>query len=163
MSFTRNLLFTLALSLSPAATLADSHSDMTATLTASTTVWVNQSGSVFTLMLTPSSEPSVYVVGGNYVNKAAGTGCQNTPYPVTGYFNNVTGQITFDVSWKNAVADCNSMTAWAGYVLPKAPELGIETQWTLVYQGAGGTMFQGGVDTFAMQDAPMMESLVADQ
>jgi hypothetical protein len=104
--------------------------------------WVNQSGSVMNFAVGPSGQ-----ISGTYVNNAAGTGCQGSAYPLTGwvYGNN----IAWSVTWTNAVASCNSVTAWGGYYDPNSNA--IQTNWVLAYQTGSGGATQLGADVFKYQ------------
>lgn len=107
-----------------------------------TTGWVNQSGSVMNFSVSTDGQ-----ITGTYVNNAAGTGCQGTPYPLTGwvYGNN----IAWSVAWTNATANCNSVTAWGGYYDPGTNSL--QTSWVLAYQGTSGGGIEQGTDVFTYQ------------
>ena len=103
--------------------------------------WQNQSGSTMTLNFDTNGG-----VTGYYVNRAAGTGCQNSYYPLVGRYNS--NYISFSVSWSNSVETCNSATAWAGYFYFSNGESQIVTDWNLAYQGASGPAIESGSDTF---------------
>jgi hypothetical protein len=103
--------------------------------------WKNQSGS--TMMISIDTFGNV---GGQYINRAAGTGCQNTPYPLVG---RVTDDfIAFSVAWNNATENCHSATGWAGYAQLSGSNVEIVTNWNLAYQSASGPMIEQGSDTF---------------
>jgi len=88
--------------------------------------WTNQSGSTLYIdSVSPSGQ-----ISGQYINRALGFACQNTPYPVTGWAYGTA--ITFTVNWVNATESCNSVTAWTGYYYQGA----ITTLWQLVSNGA---------------------------
>lgn len=111
--------------------------------------WQNQLGSH---LVVQSIAPSG-AIAGHYVNHAAGTGCQGTMYPLTGWAYSST--ITFAVLWDNAVANCNSQTAWAG-VLANGK---IATQWNLVTTRG---QFLNGQDTFSPVVKTAHPSLLLD-
>jgi hypothetical protein len=104
--------------------------------------WVNQSGSV--MNFTVNSDMSIV---GSYINNAAGTGCQGTSYPLSGWING--NNIAWTVSWSNPSADCNSVTGWAGYYDPNSDS--IISSWSLAYQSGSGGQIQLGNDTFTYQ------------
>jgi hypothetical protein len=106
------------------------------------TGWVNQSGSVMNFTGTSTGQ-----IQGTYVNNATGTGCQGTAYPLIGWVNG--NNIAWSVSWSNASADCNSVTAWGGYYDPSTGS--IQTRWTLAYQSGSGGAIQQGADVFKYQ------------
>jgi hypothetical protein len=87
-------------------------------------IWENQRGSMLKIT---SIDGTTGALVGEYVNQAAGFACKGTPYPVTGW---VEGEkIGFSVRWKNATADCKSITSWTGYL-----EKGLlVTDWDLAY------------------------------
>ncbi len=64
-----------------------------ATLTALSS-WTNQSGSTFNI----DSIGANGLLTGIYINREAGYGCQNIPYPVTGWVYGTA--ITFNTIWK---------------------------------------------------------------
>ncbi len=106
------------------------------------TTWVNQSGSMMTI-----SVNSKGAVSGQYINRAAGTKCQGTPYKISGWaLNNF---ISFSVRWDNAHENCNSVTGWTGYATADSSgKISIKTKWNLVYKSASGSQIQPGEDTF---------------
>ena len=100
-------------------------------------VWQNQSGSTFSIN---AIDPTSGQLTGTYINRASGTGCQNTPFAATGYIlNNV---ISWSVRWSNNYANCNSVTGWSGYYANGE----ITTDWNLAYSSGPG--IQQGSDTF---------------
>lgn len=113
-------------------------------LTGTSSTWVNQSGSTMTITVSPSAE-----VTGQYINRAAGTGCQNSPYQISGRVNG--NFISFSVAWNNGTANCNSVTGWSGYARSSASDLQIVTDWNLAYQGSSGPAIEAGSDTFTYQ------------
>lgn len=103
------------------------------------TTWTNQRGSTLTI----DSVGSNGQIAGTYVNRAAGFGCQKTPYPVIGWIYGTA--ITFTVAWKNPSASCQSITAWTGFYLKGE----IQTKWQLVEDGATNpSQIMQGSDTF---------------
>ncbi len=133
------------LSLSTAA-LAFSEFDATSfkdfsSLVSTSTTWQNQSGSTMTITVDSNDQ-----VSGQYINRASGTGCQNSPYPISG---RVDGNfIAFAVAWDNGTENCNSVTGWAGYAQASGSTIEIVTQWNLAYQGGGGPAIEQGNDLF---------------
>lgn len=106
------------------------------------TGWVNQSGSVMNYTYSASGQ-----ITGTYINNAKGTGCQGTPFPLTGWINGNT--IAWSVIWKNSTVNCNSVTAWGGYYSPTSKE--IKTNWVLAVQSGSDETVQLGKDVFAYQ------------
>ncbi|TCS64171.1 avidin/streptavidin family protein [Varunaivibrio sulfuroxidans] len=101
--------------------------------------WQNQRGSV---MYIESVGPDGSFRG-VFVNKAAGTYCQNTPYPMTGRTNQ--SALAFVVNWKNGTEDCKSITAWAGYISGGH----MTTKWNLSVAGSTKPdQIMSGVDVF---------------
>ena len=103
------------------------------------TSWVNQRGSVLTI----TSVGADGQLGGQYVNSAAGFGCQGTPYPVVGWVLGNT--IGWSVKWSNASENCNSVTVWGGIISATGA---IQTQWVLAYTDAQGSKLLTGTDLF---------------
>lgn len=98
--------------------------------------WTNQRGSTLYIdAVAPNGQ-----ISGQYVNRASGSGCQNTPYPVIGWLYGTA--ITFTVKWQNSSQSCNSITSWAGFFANGR----INTQWELVVNGS--TQIQRGSDVF---------------
>ncbi|WP_113442753.1 avidin/streptavidin family protein [Rhizobium cremeum] len=133
------------LSLSTAA-LAFSEFDATSfkdfsSLVSTSTTWQNQSGSTMTITVDSNDQ-----VSGQYINRASGTGCQNSPYPISGRVNG--NFIAFAVAWDNGTENCNSVTGWAGYAQASGSTIEIVTQWNLAYQGGGGPAIEQGKDLF---------------
>ncbi|MGR6036117.1 MAG: avidin/streptavidin family protein [Candidatus Nitrosoglobus sp.] len=102
----------------------------------SLSTWTNQSGSTLHI----KSIDSKGQITGYYINRAKDYGCQDTPYPVTGWVYETA--ITFTVKWKNATESCNSITSWTGFYYQGV----ITTLWQLVPDGAKSTgeIKQGG-------------------
>lgn len=103
-----------------------------------TSAWTNQRGS--TLYIDNIGNNGQ--ITGRYVNRAPGYGCQNIPYPVTGWvYGNA---ITFTVIWRGAES-CNSITAWTGFIAAGK----MQTLWQLVVNGSTNTgQIKQGADTF---------------
>ena len=111
-------------------------------LSSMSSTWKNQSGS--TMMISIDSFGNVT---GQYINRAAGTGCKDSPYPIMG---RVTGNfISFSVAWNNATQNCNSATGWAGYAQVNNTNIEIITNWDLAYQSPSGPKIEQGSDTFS--------------
>jgi len=104
--------------------------------------WVNQRGSTVTFTAVGPGG----LLQGYYVNRAPGFGCQNTPYPVTGW--SYESDIAFTVIWNNATENCHSITAWTGFFTPT----GFATLWQLVKTGTTDpSQIIRGSDTFEPQ------------
>ncbi|WP_040677876.1 avidin/streptavidin family protein [Nitratireductor pacificus] len=112
-------------------------------LVATSTTWVNEHGSMMTITVSTTDQ-----VSGHYVNHARDTGCQNTPYPLTGRVN---GQfIAFSVAWRNGTQDCRSATGWTGYARRNDDgTIQIVTDWNLSYQGGSEPAIERGQDLFS--------------
>ena len=110
-------------------------------LNGTNTAWQNEAGS--TMSLTVDADGAVT---GTYVNRASGTGCQFSPYPIIGQVNG--DFIAFVVAWDNSTANCNSVTAWSGYVLTTGSAAQIQTRWNIAYQGSSKPAIAQGQDTF---------------
>lgn len=100
--------------------------------------WQNQRGSQMSLYNMDAQGNFT----GTYVNHAAGFGCQNTPYALTGHANG--SRLTFTVIWNNGIQNCNSQTVWRGRVTGKT----MPTRWILT--GTGIPPMRG-TDTFQQQ------------
>ncbi|HEX2094325.1 MAG TPA: avidin/streptavidin family protein [Longimicrobiaceae bacterium] len=109
--------------------------------------WTNQSGSTLYI----EDIDSEGKLTGFYINRAQGYRCQNTPYPVTGWV--LGNNITFTVKWENTSENCQSLTAWAGYL---GRDLRITTRWYLTYQNQITT----GTDIFTRTAQTTSPSLV---
>lgn len=109
--------------------------------------WVNQSGSYMSISYVLSDGSFM----GSYINNAQGTGCQGTPYTLSG--RSVGDTLGFTVSWNNGTQNCNSTTSWTGYLDSSG---NIITKWNL----ATPNSIYSGADTFTpvsmKKDAPMM-------
>jgi len=97
-------------------------------------LWKNQNGSE--LRITSASRGTIR---GTFTNRAAGFGCQGTPYPVTGTTGGT--QIIFTVSF----AKCRSTATWRGSV----QGLGMTTPWVLRYVSNGAPATKTGFDFFS--------------
>jgi hypothetical protein len=113
--------------------------------------WTNESGSTLYI----NSIASNGQLSGTYINRAAGWGCQNTPYPVTGWVYGTA--ITFTVNWQNATESCNSITAWTGFYYQGK----INTLWQLVVNNSTSTsQIYKGADTFSPSPGKSEKSLM---
>ncbi len=116
----------------------------------SSTAWTNQSGSTLYI---ESVNPTGQITG-HYINRAQGYGCQNTPYPATGWIYGTA--ITFTVKWENAVESCNSVTSWTGFYYQGA----ITTLWQLVINGSTSKdQIIQGEDIFKPTEQKNLQSL----
>lgn len=106
--------------------------------------WQNQGGSTLYI----EDIDSEGGITGIYINRAAGFGCQNTPYPLTGWVLENTNTITFTVKWENTSANCQSLTAWTGFFSSDCQT--ISTLWQLVVNGTTSTnQILKGADNFS--------------
>jgi hypothetical protein len=114
--------------------------------------WTNQSGSTLYISTIDSNGQ----IGGSYINRAAGYGCQNIAYPVTGWAYG--SAITFNTLWKSVAESCNSITAWAGFLYKGQ----ISTLWNLTINGSSSTsqIIQGS-DTFQQVQTLVNKSLIS--
>ena len=114
-------------------------------------VWVNQRGSLLDIQqIRPDSSFT-----GTYINKAAGYRCQNTPYPVIGWV--IGSAITFSVRWSNSHENCNSVTAWSGFLFGGQ----IQTKWNLAISGSSDpSQIVSGADVFTPVSVMERQSLV---
>jgi hypothetical protein len=131
--------------------LTNAFSVSAAELTALST-WQNQSGSTFAIN---SVDPSTGLLTGTYINRASGTGCQNTPYQAVGY---LTGGnlLSWSVQWINGQANCNSVTGWTGYYQNGQ----ITTKWNLAYFTSSSGAIQSGADVFTRVSQKSTMSLI---
>jgi len=127
-----------------------SHADTTGKVL-SMSAWTNQSGSILYI----NSVASNGQLTGTYINRAKGYGCQNIPYPVTGWVYGTA--ITFTTIWRSAKESCNSITAWTGFYYQGQ----IHTLWQLVVNGSSsiGQIVQG-TDTFKPTASEIHKSLI---
>lgn len=122
-------------------------------LTSTSSTWENQSGSTMTIVVDSTGN-----VSGQYINRTTGTGCQNSPYPISG---RVTGDfIAFSVAWENSTENCNSATGWAGYAQATNSTIEIITNWNLAYQSPSSPMIEQGSDTFTYKPQISSSALV---
>jgi hypothetical protein len=104
--------------------------------------WKNQRGSEMKLyeMATDGTFKGIYI------NHAARTHCQNTPYDVHG--TAIGRHVKFSVVWKNWWEDCKSTAVWHGRVTGKT----ITTWWLLrIYNDDGTVSKVRGIDIFQQQ------------
>jgi hypothetical protein len=123
----------------------------TATQMTALSAWTNQSGSTLYI---DAVDPTGKVTG-HYINRAAGYGCQNIAYPVTGWIYG--SAITFTVKWQSSTESCNSITAWTGFLYNGK----ISTLWQLVINGSTSTtQILQGSDVFSPSAVMSHPSLV---
>lgn len=114
--------------------------------------WNNQSGSTLYI---ESIDPNSGLLTGTYINKASGYGCQNHPYPVTGWVYGTA--ITFTTNWKSSGESCNSITSWTGFY----DKGKITTLWQLVINGSTSTsQILQGEDVFTRDAMEENKSLI---
>ena len=102
--------------------------------------WKNQRGSEMKIV----SAEAGGKFKGQYVNNAAGFGCQGVPYDLEGQ---VSGRrISFFVVWANPTKSCNSLTSWRGTLSAD----NISTRWELAYidRSSGRVKILRGSDRF---------------
>lgn len=117
-------------------------------------VWRNQSGSSMQITGNTNGE-----LTGSYVNNAPGYQCKGSPYPVVGWNMAGTNTITFTVMWENSYENCQSLTAWTGFISQDGQT--ITTLWQLVVNGTTSTsQIYSGADTFTRIAMKKHESLV---
>ena len=110
--------------------------------------WTNQSGSTLHIeVISPGG-----MITGHYINRAAGFGCQNTAYPVTGWLNGTA--VTFSVTWINSTQSCNSVTGWTGSFDPSFTTL--TTNWVIARNGS--TELRTGQSVFTRTARPQSPS-----
>ena len=115
--------------------------------------WTNQSGSTLYI----DSIGSNGLLTGTYINRAAGYGCQNISYPVTGWVYGTA--ITFTTLWQSTTESCNSITAWSGFYYQGK----ISTLWQLTINGSTSTsQIVQGSDTFSQSTAVQNKSLIME-
>lgn len=73
--------------------------------------WVNRHGSVMVLDVSVDG-----LIQGYFLNNAPGKGCRGIPYRLNGHVAGET--VSFQVRWRNGVADCMSETQWRGHLQP---------------------------------------------
>ena len=111
-------------------------------------VWQNQRNSAFQVTAIDANG----MLAGIYVNRAQGYQCQNVIYPMTGWV--LGASVSFSVIWNNGTTNCNSTTAWAGYVTG----ITLVTQWNLSVSGS--TVITAGADTFTQISAKSLKELI---
>lgn len=120
----------------------------------SLSAWTNQSGSTLYL---DAIDPSTGKITGHYINRAAGYGCQNISYPVTGWIYGTA--ITFTTNWESSTESCNSITSWTGFYSQKQNQ--ILTLWQLVENGSVSTsQIVQGHDEFSSNGKNIKKSLI---
>ncbi|MBP1852531.1 avidin/streptavidin family protein [Rhizobium halophytocola] len=122
-------------------------------LVSTATNWQNQSGSTMTITVDGAGN-----VTGQYINRAANTGCMNSPYQISGRVNG--NFISFSVAWSNGAENCNSVTGWTGFAKMNSNSLQIVTDWNLAYQSPSVPTIQKGSDTFTYQPTLRTTSLL---
>jgi hypothetical protein len=118
--------------------------------------WTNQSGSTFYI----DSIAGNGLITGTYINRAAGTNCQNISYPVTGWYypGSTTSSMTFTTIWQSNTTSCSSITAWTGFFNGSQ----IQTLWQLVVNGSTSTgQIIQGADTFTPDGSNTHKTLLA--
>ena len=124
-----------------------------ATLTALSS-WTNQSGSTLYI----DSIGTNGLLAGTYINREADYGCQNIPYPVTGWVYGTA--ITFNTIWQSSSESCNSITAWTGFLYQGQ----IHTLWQLVINGStSASQILKGSDIFSPSASVVNKSLIIDK
>lgn len=122
----------------------------------SLSAWTNQSGSTLYL---DAIDPSTGKVTGHYINRAAGYGCQNISYPVTGWIYGTA--ITFTTNWESSTESCNSITSWTGFYAQNQGKGQISTLWQLVVNGSTNTnQIVQGSDVFTINTKNTKKSLI---
>jgi hypothetical protein len=155
--------FILVVCLSSVALAESQSASFEESVAAAASGWTNQSGSTMTLIFTPSStQPGVYTLSGNYINNAAGFGCQGTPYPLAGVYYTNTLTLSFNVAWSNAHADCASVTGWTGFFNLSTTPISITTDWNLAYASSSGGAITSGSDVFTQTSVVKTESLISE-
>ncbi len=118
---------------------------------AALSAWTNQSGSTLYIDSIDTSGK----LTGHYINRAAGYGCQNIAYPVTGWVYGTA--ITFTTLWQSSTVSCNSITAWTGFLYQGQ----INTQWQLVINGSTSPQqIVKGSDLFTQTARTTLQSLM---
>jgi hypothetical protein len=116
--------------------------------------WVNQEGS--TLYINGISAQGELT--GTYINRSAGYGCQNSPYPVNGWVYGTA--ISFSTKWQNSVESCNSITSWSGFYTNVGGQGKITTLWQLVINGTSSpSQILKGQDVFSQSSTIENKSL----
>ena len=113
--------------------------------------WTNQSGSTLYINTIDSSG----LLTGTFINRAAGYGCQNISYPVTGWVYGTA--ITFTTIWKSTTESCNSITAWTGFYYQGK----ITTVWQLTINNSTSmSQIIQGKDVFKPSSSTTKKSLI---
>lgn len=117
----------------------------------SLSAWTNQSGSTLYI----DTIDSAGKITGHYINRAAGYGCQNIAYPVTGWVYGTA--ITFTTTWESSTESCNSITSWTGFYYQGQ----ILTLWQLAMNGSTSIkqIIQGN-DVFSINGKNNKKSLI---
>lgn len=116
--------------------------------------WTNQSGSTLYI----DNIDNNGLLTGTYINRASGWGCQNVPYPVTGWVYGTA--ITFTTIWESTTESCNSITAWTGFYYQGK----ISTLWQLTVNGSTSTsQILQGSDEFVPSTALQNKSLILNK
>jgi hypothetical protein len=116
--------------------------------------WTNQSGSTLYIDTIGSNG----LLTGTYINRAAGYGCQNISYPVTGWVYGTA--ITFNTIWQSTTESCNSITAWTGFYYQGQ----INTLWQLTINGSTSTsQIIKGSDVFKLSSTLLNKSLIIEK
>ena len=113
--------------------------------------WTNQSGSTLYI----NNIGSNGLLAGTFINRAAGYGCQNISYPVTGWVYGTA--IVFNTIWQSTTESCNSITAWTGFYYQGQ----ISTLWQLTINGSTSTsQIIKGSDVFKPSSSKLNKSLI---
>jgi|TARA_B110000879_G_scaffold50622_1_gene71536 hypothetical protein len=114
-------------------------------------VWENQSGSSLQIETVGTDG----LITGTYINRAAGYGCQNVSYPVTGWVYGTA--LSFNTLWEAVSESCNSITAWAGFLYQGQ----ISALWNLTINGSSSSsQILQGSDTFKQIQTVTNKSLL---
>ncbi len=103
--------------------------------------WANDHGSTLVI----SAVGADGSLTGTYSNNAPGYKCAGIAFPLVGWMEGP--RISYTVRWKNASADCASITSWTGYF--NDGRLGVE--WVLSYEENGGSRVRVGSDSYRRQ------------
>lgn len=147
----KNVIFCILLSVISLSANADE--DISVSIQA-LSAWTNQSGSTLYI----DSVSSTGLLTGTYINRAAGYGCKNISYPVTGWVYGTA--ISFNTIWQSTTESCNSITAWTGFYYQGK----IKTLWQLTINGSKSTsqIIQGS-DVFSPTSSIQNKSLLLDK
>jgi Avidin family len=137
----------------PVAVSAQSQPRAPVGLIGTQSAWQNESGSTMLIDVDTLGN-----VTGSYVNRASGTGCQFSPYPISGRING--NFIAFSVSWENQTANCHSVTAWAGFAAETGTTATLKTRWNIAYQGLTRPAIAQGEDTFTLMSKQNLSAFV---